>query len=128
MSKIKMKPLNEQVIVLTGSSSGIGLATAKMAAERGAKVVLSSPNEDELRAVTKISDRKVANALSLSLMSLVTKILSDYGTRRLEILDALTLGLITPAHHFLVISWIPHSQMRECFLKQIFGELAWVAK
>lgn len=53
MSKTRMKPLNEQVIVLTGASSGIGLATARMAAERGAKVVLSSRNEDELRAVTE---------------------------------------------------------------------------
>ncbi len=53
MSKSRMKPLAEQVIVLTGASSGIGLATAKMAAERGAKVVLCSRNEDELRAVTE---------------------------------------------------------------------------
>jgi NADPH:quinone reductase-like Zn-dependent oxidoreductase len=28
------KPLREQVIVITGASSGIGLATARMAAER----------------------------------------------------------------------------------------------
>jgi NADP-dependent 3-hydroxy acid dehydrogenase YdfG len=33
------RPLEEQVIVITGASSGIGLATALLAAERGAKVV-----------------------------------------------------------------------------------------
>ena len=33
---MKHKPLREQVIVITGASSGIGLATARMAAERGA--------------------------------------------------------------------------------------------
>lgn len=53
MSKPRMKPISEQVIVLTGATSGIGRATAMMAAERGAKVVLCSRNEDELRAVTE---------------------------------------------------------------------------
>ncbi|MES3037977.1 MAG: SDR family oxidoreductase [Bdellovibrionota bacterium] len=46
--KITLKPLNEQVIVITGASSGIGLATARMAALKGAKVVLSSRNEADL--------------------------------------------------------------------------------
>jgi short-subunit dehydrogenase len=36
------KPLNEQVIVLTGATSGIGLATARLAAGRGAKLVLAA--------------------------------------------------------------------------------------
>ena len=34
--KIRLKPIAEQVVVITGASSGIGLATARMAAERGA--------------------------------------------------------------------------------------------
>ena len=63
MSKLRMKPISEQVIVLTGSSSGIGLATAKMAAERGAKVVLSSRNEEELRAVTEDIRQKGGEAI-----------------------------------------------------------------
>src|SRR4051812_19866333 len=39
---LKLKPLNEQVIVITGASSGIGLATAESAAKQGAKVVLAA--------------------------------------------------------------------------------------
>lgn len=39
-----LKPLNEQVIVITGASSGIGLATARAAARKGARVVLASRN------------------------------------------------------------------------------------
>ncbi len=42
------KPLSEQVIVITGASSGIGLATARAAAERGAKVMLASRNGEAL--------------------------------------------------------------------------------
>ena len=37
--KLALKPLDEQVIVITGASSGIGLVTAKHAARRGARVV-----------------------------------------------------------------------------------------
>ncbi|MCJ2081872.1 SDR family oxidoreductase [Methylobacterium sp. J-090] len=36
------KPLRDQVIVVTGASSGIGLATARMAAKGGARVVLAA--------------------------------------------------------------------------------------
>lgn len=45
---VTLKPLEEQVIVITGASSGIGLVTAKLAASRGAKVVLVARNEAAL--------------------------------------------------------------------------------
>jgi short-subunit dehydrogenase len=52
---VKLKPVSEQVIVITGGSSGIGLATAKLAASRGAKVVLAARTREALgQAVDQI--------------------------------------------------------------------------
>ncbi|WP_226480570.1 SDR family oxidoreductase [Natrinema amylolyticum] len=48
-----LKSLEEQVIVITGASSGIGLTTARMAADRGARVVLAARSEDALREATE---------------------------------------------------------------------------
>ena len=47
--KLRLKPINEQVLVITGASSGIGLATAQLAARQGARVVLNSRDEQDLR-------------------------------------------------------------------------------
>lgn len=49
---MKLKKLNEQVMVITGASSGIGLVTARMAAKRGARLVLAARSEDALRQLT----------------------------------------------------------------------------
>jgi short-subunit dehydrogenase len=45
----QLKKLSEQVVVITGASSGIGLVTARMAAKQGARLMLAARSEDALR-------------------------------------------------------------------------------
>ncbi len=49
--KPKLKALQDQVIVITGASSGIGLATALAAASEGARVVLVARSEATLKEI-----------------------------------------------------------------------------
>ena len=48
MASVNLKPLDQQVIVITGASSGIGLCTAESAAKQGAAVVLAARSGDTL--------------------------------------------------------------------------------
>ena len=50
---IPLKPLDQQVVVITGASSGIGLVTARTAAARGAQVMLVARSEDALRSAVE---------------------------------------------------------------------------
>jgi len=49
---MKLKPLHKQAMVITGASSGIGLATAEAAARRGVKLVLVARSEEALHEIT----------------------------------------------------------------------------
>ena len=63
---LKLKDLKDQVIVITGASSGIGLVTARMAAKRGARVVLNARNEEALRRVTKEINAEGGQAIQVA--------------------------------------------------------------
>src|SRR4051812_1187887 len=54
---VRLKKIADQVIVLTGASSGIGLTTARMAAKQGARLVLAARNEEALRQLTEEINR-----------------------------------------------------------------------
>lgn len=47
----RLKPLDRQIVLITGASSGIGLATARMAAKAGARVFLVARNATALATI-----------------------------------------------------------------------------
>lgn len=61
----KFKKLNEQVIVLTGATSGIGLVTARRAAKQGAALVLAARNDRALGALAGEIERAGGQALAV---------------------------------------------------------------
>lgn len=60
-----MRPISEQVIVITGGSSGIGRATALAAAAQGARVVLAARGEDALEATRRAVEDAGGDALAV---------------------------------------------------------------
>lgn len=61
----KQKPLNEQVMVLTGATSGIGLATALLAAEEGVKLVLAARSDTTLDEVVQRINSEGGEAIAV---------------------------------------------------------------
>jgi NAD(P)-dependent dehydrogenase (short-subunit alcohol dehydrogenase family) len=62
---MRKKPLREQVMVVTGASSGVGRAIARAAGERGAKVVVAARGEHGLAAAVEEIERAGSEALAV---------------------------------------------------------------
>jgi NAD(P)-dependent dehydrogenase (short-subunit alcohol dehydrogenase family) len=62
---VHKKPLSEQVVVVTGASSGLGRAIARGAGERGAKVVVTARNEHALENCVAEIGRAGSEALAV---------------------------------------------------------------
>jgi NADP-dependent 3-hydroxy acid dehydrogenase YdfG len=91
--KPTLKPLNQQVMVITGASSGIGLATAQAAAAQKAKLVLAARSEETLAAITAELNRNGSEAIY---------VVADVGDRKQvqRIADAVL-------HHFgRIDTWV----------------------
>jgi short-subunit dehydrogenase len=63
----RLRKLDEQTIVITGASSGIGLVTARMAARRGARLVLAARSEEALKQLT--DEIKAAGGEAISVVA-----------------------------------------------------------
>src|SRR5438270_10996887 len=60
------KPLADQVIVVTGASSGLGRAIARLAGARGAKVVVTSRSAEPLDACVREIEASGSEALAIT--------------------------------------------------------------
>src|SRR5436190_21153334 len=61
----KLKKIDEQVVVITGASSGIGLATAELLAEKGASVVLAGRSDQTLHDIVDRINSKGGTAIAV---------------------------------------------------------------
>ena len=61
----RKKPLSEQVVVVTGASSGLGRAVARLAGRRGAKVVVTARNAEALEACVREIEAFGSEALAV---------------------------------------------------------------
>ena len=62
---VRKKPIGDQVIVVTGASSGVGRAVARGAGQRGARVVVAARGEEGLSAAVEEIERAGSQALAV---------------------------------------------------------------
>ena len=76
--------IQNKVVIITGASSGIGAATAKLLASKGVKVVLAARRKDRLQAlVAEIGENAIYQATDVTnrdqMASLVQLALDRFG-------------------------------------------------
>ncbi|KAF1721851.1 SDR family oxidoreductase [Pseudoxanthomonas wuyuanensis] len=104
-----MSGIEEKVVVVTGASSGIGEATARLLAQRGARVVLAARRTDRLQKlaadiqaqggqarysavdVTRLEDVQDLIAFAQEQFGRVDVVVNNAGVMPLSVLDALKI-------------------------------------
>ncbi len=84
---MKLKPISDQVVVITGASSGIGRETALRFAERGAKVMATARDESGLQSIVEEITNNGGEAIYqvcdvssyIEVRAVANKTISEYG-------------------------------------------------
>jgi NAD(P)-dependent dehydrogenase (short-subunit alcohol dehydrogenase family) len=72
---IALMDLKDRVVIVTGASSGIGLATAKLLSRHGAKVALAARSEDRLEKISETLPRSVPVPTDMSVPDQVVRMI-----------------------------------------------------
>lgn len=84
-----MTTIKDKVVVITGASSGIGEATAKILAAKGAKVILGARREDKLQEIAKAIGPNASYQVTDVTKKADVKALLDLAVTRYGRLDVL---------------------------------------
>ncbi|MCD2519668.1 SDR family oxidoreductase [Massilia sp. G4R7] len=105
---IKLRKLHDQVMVITGATSGIGLTTARMAAARGARLVLAARGKE---ALGELADEMRSRGVQ------VETVVADVG----EIADVERIGAKAIDRFGRIDTWVNNAGI------SIFGRLEEIA-
>ena len=119
-----LKRLAEQTIVITGASSGIGRATARMAAQRGARVVVAARDAESLASLEQEIRRDGGRALAVPTDVAVEEQVQALADRAAEAFD----GIDTWVNNAAVSIYgefmqVPPAEMRRLMDVNFFGQV-----
>lgn len=92
------RSLRDKVVIITGASSGIGAATARLLAKEGCKLVLAARSQDKLRALkAELESESLLMPTDISqpkdILTMVEQTISSFG--RIDVLFA-NAGIYIP--------------------------------
>ena len=116
VNKLKMTDMSElkgKVAIITGAASGIGLSTANLFAEHGAKLIISDVDKDNLNKLEEGLKKKGTEVFSLiadvsrseDSRKLVDKALEKFGKLDIAVNNAGIAGVTKPVADYPIETW-----------------------